>query len=117
MNPSQHALHCGAGEGMFLLLKETAIVLLRYGITGSFYSSPYLGMTSPLCLFNRNVGCSPTHPYCGPDVHGEEDSGLRRGRPLYLDLDRYGHAIIVVLVPVGRSLDAHATSVQVSGIA
>ncbi len=91
----QHALRCGAGEGMFLLLKETAVVILRYTITGCFYSSPYLGTVTwhrhtfpppaSTALSSLTVGgCGPL-----PDVHGEEDSGLRRGRPLYLDMDRY----------------------------
>jgi hypothetical protein len=86
----QHALRCGAGEGMFLLLKETAVVMLRYTITGCFYSSPYLG-TVACPIFPASTA---PHTHCGsrgplPDVHGEEDSGLRRGRPLYLDMDRY----------------------------
>jgi len=60
-----HAQECGAGEGAFLLLKQTLIVMLRYKISGCFWLSPYL------------------------DAHGEEDEGLRRGRPLFLDMERY----------------------------
>ncbi|KAL6074411.1 E3 ubiquitin-protein ligase ubr1 [Balamuthia mandrillaris] len=61
---NQHAQECGAGEGMFLLLNHTIVVLLRHRIEGTFYLSPYL------------------------DSHGEEDFGLKRGRPLFLDPSR-----------------------------
>ena len=49
---------------MFLLLKKCQVVLIR-GRWAAFYPSPYL------------------------DAHGEEDVGLRRGRPLMLNEHRY----------------------------
>ena len=49
---------------MFLLLKKSQVVLIR-GRWAAFYPSPYL------------------------DAHGEEDVGLKRGRPLFLSEGRY----------------------------
>eukprot|EP01087_Luapelamoeba_hula_P008739 TRINITY_DN2207_c2_g1_i1.p1 TRINITY_DN2207_c2_g1~~TRINITY_DN2207_c2_g1_i1.p1 ORF type:complete len:511 (-),score=126.90 TRINITY_DN2207_c2_g1_i1:159-1472(-) len=62
---NQHARRCGAGEGVFLLANDTVILILRYGVEGRLWNSPYL------------------------DSHGEEDQGLRRGRPLALNRQRY----------------------------
>ena len=62
---TQHAERCGAGVGVFLLVKATRMLLLRRQ-RACLYPSPYL------------------------DSHGEEDSYLKRGRPLYLSLLRYG---------------------------
>lgn len=50
---------------MMLLLRETVVIILRCGVEGKFYPSPYL------------------------DSHKEEDHGLKRGRPLFLDHSRY----------------------------
>jgi len=61
---TQHVETCGGGVGMFLLLKKCQVVLVR-GRWAAFYPSPYL------------------------DAHGEEDIGLRRGRPLMLKEHRY----------------------------
>eukprot|EP00850_Spirogloea_muscicola_P017096 SM000143S00761 [mRNA] locus=s143:215929:225527:- [translate_table: standard] len=60
----QHAQSCGGGTCVFLLIRSTSVVLLR-GQRSSVWPSPYL------------------------DVHGEEDENLRRGKPLYLNLERY----------------------------
>ena len=62
---TQHAFTCGAGAGVFLLLKQTSLLLVR-GSRACIYSSPYL------------------------DGHGEEDLGLFRGRALGLNRDRIG---------------------------
>ncbi len=52
------------GTGVFLLLRQTAILILR-GSHACVYPSPYL------------------------DAHGEEDPSLKRGKPLFLDPNRY----------------------------
>ncbi|KAI0557242.1 E3 ubiquitin-protein ligase UBR1-like protein [Gracilaria domingensis] len=64
MEIAMHADACGAGIGVFLLLKEAKIYILR-GDRGVEWGSPYL------------------------DSHGEEDESLRRGTPLLLNNDRY----------------------------
>ena len=61
---TQHSLVCGARTGIFLLLRQTSILILS-GSHACIYSSPYL------------------------DMHGEEDPSLKRGKPLYLDKNRY----------------------------
>ncbi|KAK9808772.1 hypothetical protein WJX72_003285 [[Myrmecia] bisecta] len=58
-----HAAHCGGGTGLFLLTKGTKLLLLSQS-RGALEASPYL------------------------DAHGEEDSYLRRGRPLHLSRAR-----------------------------
>eukprot|EP00850_Spirogloea_muscicola_P019997 SM000205S06204 [mRNA] locus=s205:3198:12812:+ [translate_table: standard] len=60
----QHAQSCGGGMCVFLLIRSTSVVLLR-GQRSSIWPSPYL------------------------DAHGEEDENLRRGKPLYLNAERY----------------------------
>jgi E3 ubiquitin-protein ligase UBR3 len=60
----QHAETCGAGVGVFLMVRYTKLLLLRRKRV-CFYPSPYL------------------------DAHGEEDPYLKRGRPLYLNHQRY----------------------------
>ncbi|XP_039257407.2 E3 ubiquitin-protein ligase UBR2-like isoform X1 [Styela clava] len=59
-----HTLQCGASTGMFLRVREAAIVLLHGVYRGCFAPAPYL------------------------DRHGETDKGLRRGNPLYLNQPR-----------------------------
>ncbi|GLT38922.1 hypothetical protein SLA2020_131380 [Shorea laevis] len=59
-----HAMTCGAGIGLFLLIRETTIQLQRCA-HHSFWPSPYL------------------------DAFGEEDNGMHRGKPLYLNEERY----------------------------
>ena len=51
---------CGAGTGVFLILRKSGVVIIRDGKWND-WGSPYL------------------------DAHGEEDMFLERGRPLYLD--------------------------------
>ena len=60
---TRHARACGNGLGIFALVHQ-GICLLVDGPRSSFYPSLYL------------------------DAHGEEDHGLRRGKPLYLDAQR-----------------------------
>ncbi|XP_018475972.1 E3 ubiquitin-protein ligase PRT6-like isoform X3 [Raphanus sativus] len=59
-----HAVTCCAGTGVFLLLRGTTIWLQRFGSQSS-WSSLYL------------------------DTFGEEDTNLLRGKPLYLNEERY----------------------------
>ena len=61
---TQHAFSCGGGTGVFLLLKQSSLLLVR-GSRASVFLSPYL------------------------DSHGEEDIGLQRGRPLFLNAQRF----------------------------
>ncbi|CEG36557.1 e3 ubiquitin-protein ligase [Plasmopara halstedii] len=58
-----HAITCGAGVGLFFLMRSSS-VLLVYGPRSSYFGSPYL------------------------DMFGEEDINVRRGRPLYLSATR-----------------------------
>ena len=60
---TQHVAGCSAGHGIFFLVHRTHTVLLR-GPHAAYSISPYV------------------------DEHGEEDNGLRRGRPLHLDPER-----------------------------
>ncbi|KAF6137786.1 hypothetical protein GIB67_040494 [Kingdonia uniflora] len=59
-----HAMSCGAGIGVFLLIRRTTILLQR-SARQTFWPSPYL------------------------DVFGEEDVEIQRGKPLYLNGERY----------------------------
>lgn len=59
-----HAAACGAGIGVFLLIKRTTILLQRSSRQAP-WPSPYL------------------------DAFGEEDHEMARGKPLYLSDDRY----------------------------
>nr|ACF79772.1 unknown [Zea mays] len=59
-----HALQCGAGIGIFLLVRKTTILLQRSARL-TFWPSLYL------------------------DAFGEEDNEMHRGKPLYLSQERY----------------------------
>ncbi|KAL2481549.1 E3 ubiquitin-protein ligase PRT6 [Abeliophyllum distichum] len=59
-----HAKACGAGIGVFLLIRRTTILLQRSARQAP-WPSPYL------------------------DAFGEEDVEMRRGKPLYLNEERY----------------------------
>ncbi|XP_020273460.1 E3 ubiquitin-protein ligase PRT6 [Asparagus officinalis] len=59
-----HATVCGAGIGVFLLIRRTTVFLQR-SLRESAWPSPYL------------------------DAFGEEDRDMHRGRPLYLNEERY----------------------------
>jgi hypothetical protein len=61
---TRHSYKCGAGTGMFFLLQECAGLIMHNG-KAAYIHSPYV------------------------DSHGETPQ--YRGRPLNLDLDRYGH--------------------------
>lgn len=60
---SLHAGSCGGGSAALLLVKQCVVLILAHG-RGCRHSIPYL------------------------DVYGEEDTGLRRGRPLHLSAER-----------------------------
>ncbi|KAF8704993.1 hypothetical protein HU200_031244 [Digitaria exilis] len=72
-----HATQCGAGVGIFLLVRKTTILLQRSARL-AFWPSPYL------------------------DAFGEEDHEMHRGKPLYLSQERY--AALTYLV-ASHSLD------------
>ncbi|XP_052476579.1 E3 ubiquitin-protein ligase PRT6 isoform X1 [Gossypium raimondii] len=59
-----HVMTCGAGTGVFLLIRRTTILLQRCAQQAP-WPSPYL------------------------DVFGEEDIEMHRGKPLYLNEERY----------------------------
>ncbi|KAK8708941.1 hypothetical protein V6N13_059976 [Hibiscus sabdariffa] len=59
-----HAMTCGAGTGVFLLIRRTTILLQRCAQQAP-WPSPYL------------------------DAFGEEDIEMHRGKPLYLNEERY----------------------------
>ncbi|GMI71307.1 proteolysis 6, Greening after Extended Darkness 1 [Hibiscus trionum] len=59
-----HAMTCGAGTGVFLLIRRTTILLQRCAKQAP-WPSPYL------------------------DAFGEEDIEMHRGKPLYLNEERY----------------------------
>ncbi|XP_043711855.1 E3 ubiquitin-protein ligase PRT6-like [Telopea speciosissima] len=59
-----HAMACGAGIGVFLLIRRITILLQR-SARQSPWPSPYL------------------------DAFGEEDTEMQRGKPLYLNEERY----------------------------
>jgi len=60
----QHTRACSNGNGAFLLLSNSIVLLLTGTNRGCMWGSCYI------------------------DAHGEEDIGLRRGRPLFLDAAR-----------------------------
>ncbi|XP_020580715.1 E3 ubiquitin-protein ligase PRT6 [Phalaenopsis equestris] len=59
-----HAISCGAGIGVFLLVRKTTILLQRCS-RQAFWPPPYL------------------------DAFGEEDIDVCRGKPLFLNTERY----------------------------
>jgi hypothetical protein len=59
-----HMGACGCEKGLFLVLRATTVLILRYG-RYCYWGSPYL------------------------DDHGEEDIDIKRGRPLRLNKERY----------------------------
>jgi hypothetical protein len=59
-----HAATCGAGTGIFLLIRKTTILLQRAARQAT-WPSPYL------------------------DAYGEEDVEMHRGKPLHLNEERY----------------------------
>ncbi|XP_070180013.1 E3 ubiquitin-protein ligase UBR2-like isoform X1 [Littorina saxatilis] len=62
---TQHTDACGAGNGIFLRVRDCQILLLSGKAKGCFLPAPYL------------------------DSYGESDQGLRRGNPLTLCKDQY----------------------------
>lgn len=61
---SAHSKECGAGIGVYLVLNNTRVQIIRND-RSTRWGSPYL------------------------DVHGEEDQALSRGKPLFLNKERY----------------------------
>ena len=61
---TRHAETCANGNGLFFVVQRCA-VLLMHKARSAYSISPYV------------------------DVHGEEDLGLKRGRPLFLSPGRY----------------------------
>ncbi|GAB2230146.1 hypothetical protein Drorol1_Dr00014403 [Drosera rotundifolia] len=59
-----HSVSCGAGTGVFLLIRKTTVLLQR-NARQARWVSPYL------------------------DAYGEEDVEMGRGKPLYLNEERY----------------------------
>lgn len=66
-----HAMACGAGVGVFLLVRKTTILLQRAARQAP-WPSPYL------------------------DAFGEEDIDMLRGKPLYLNEERYASLTYMV---------------------
>lgn len=66
-----HAMACGAGVGVFLMVRKTTILLQRAARQAN-WPSPYL------------------------DVYGEEDFDMYRGKPLYLNEERYASLTYMV---------------------
>ncbi|GAB4833796.1 hypothetical protein Ancab_032045 [Ancistrocladus abbreviatus] len=66
-----HAMTCGAGTGVFLMIKKTTILLQRNARQAP-WPSPYL------------------------DAFGEEDREMHRGKPLYLNEERYAALTFMV---------------------
>ncbi|KAK8632266.1 hypothetical protein V6N13_072661 [Hibiscus sabdariffa] len=66
-----HAMTCGAGTGVFLLIRTTTISLQIYAKQAP-WPSPYL------------------------DAFGEEDIKMRRGKPLYLNQERFAALSYIV---------------------
>ncbi|CAM8910449.1 unnamed protein product [Rhodiola kirilowii] len=60
----RHAMTCGSVTGIYLLIRKTTIILHSV-VRLAMWPSPYL------------------------DAYGEEDVGLQRGRPLFLNEERY----------------------------
>jgi E3 ubiquitin-protein ligase UBR1 len=60
----QHVRACSNGNGIFLLLSSSVVLLLTGNDRGCVWGTCYI------------------------DQHGEEDIGVRRGRPLSLDRER-----------------------------
>ena len=61
---TKHALKCAGGLGVFFVVQRCSVLLVHKN-RSAYSLSPYV------------------------DVHGEEDIGLKRGRPLYLSPKRY----------------------------
>ncbi|KAI5310497.1 hypothetical protein KEM55_006289 [Ascosphaera atra] len=65
---SQHMPKCGGEIGLFIIIRK-CIILFRHNRNGSFVTAPYL------------------------DEHGEPDRGLRHGRRLMLNQQRYDRLV------------------------
>ncbi len=61
---TKHTRYCGSGCGVYFLVQRCIVLLMRDSYA-AYFGSVYI------------------------DEHGEEDIGVKRGRPLYLSLSRY----------------------------
>lgn len=77
----RHAMACGAGVGVFLMIRKTNILLQR-SARHAPWPSPYL------------------------DAFGEEDYDMNRGKPLYLSKERYT-ALTNMVVSHGLDHSSH----------
>eukprot|EP01018_Ginkgo_biloba_P034022 Gb_11947 [translate_table: standard] len=77
----QHAMACGAGIGVFLMIRRTNVLLQRSARQAP-WPSPYL------------------------DAFGEEDFDMQRGKPLYLSKERYA-ALTHMVVSHGLDHSSH----------
>ncbi|XP_057527807.1 E3 ubiquitin-protein ligase PRT6 isoform X2 [Amaranthus tricolor] len=75
-----HAMSCGAGTGVFLLIRKT-IIFLQRNSRQARWPSPYL------------------------DAFGEEDVEMLRGKPLYLNEERYA-ALTYMVASHGLDLNS-----------
>jgi len=78
----EHVNECGCGVGMVLLINNTTVQIIMRGDRICLWGSPYL------------------------DEHGEEDTDLRRGKPLYLNEGRYNQ-LTKLWVTHGIEHDSH----------
>lgn len=85
----QHAIRCNGGQGAFIFVKQCVTVLI-HDVRSTLIGSPYLdsrGNTEQL-VFSLLLASSSSSR-CSCFFSGEEDPGLRRGKPLRFDLARY----------------------------
>ncbi|XP_074582392.1 E3 ubiquitin-protein ligase PRT6 [Curcuma longa] len=90
---SNHAMICGAGIGVFLLVRST-IIFLQRSTRQAFWPSPYL------------------------DAFGEEDHDMSRGKPLYLSKERYA-ALTYMVASHGLDRSSEVlrqTSINLNGL-
>ncbi|CAN0239959.1 unnamed protein product, partial [Laminaria digitata] len=101
-----HARECGSGVGVFFLVQSGYEATNRYQLTVAAHSrqsstmvtgwwvnpppprffSFYRGMCVVLLIRDSRAAYFPS---IYVDDHGEEDAGLKRGRPLFLNKHRY----------------------------
>ncbi|CAM9281630.1 unnamed protein product [Chrysoparadoxa australica] len=111
-----HARECGSGTGMFFLVMQTSQP------SHSFYPEPGASDSSSLLLFVQIMRCAVLlmrenraayYSSLYVDEHGEEDTHLRRGKPLYLSKHRYRalkqlwlkHQVVMQVSTIRASLD------------
>ena len=83
---TQHVRHCGNGNGIVLLMRQTNTLLLR-GKYAASYISPYVDEYGNIYIYTSLYVYVRTYNLLY--MIGEEDVSLRRGRPLFLSKERY----------------------------